>query len=123
MNLFKRATSEQEAFDYWSASQFELSDIVLSLTDNLIKNGMKLYSVFKNEKFLTLMRYYTFDFAEVKKYLGIEGNYVERAGDVYDAKFNPKRDKSVLTLNRDEMKLRSKNVYDKILRDLSKLAK
>lgn len=121
MNLFKKADSSELAINYWNASQFLVSDIVLALTDNLIKEGKEFYAVFQNEKFLFIMQYYLFDFLAVKKYLGIKGDYVERAGDVYSKTFNPKRFPAVLTYDKKEMQVRAKKILNKIMLDISRL--
>ena len=49
------------------------------------------------------------DFALLKKQLGINGDYVERAGDVYSPDFNPKR--NITVLEYDEETMRKKAEY------------
>jgi hypothetical protein len=48
MKYFRFSQSEEESKDFWDNSQFELSDIVLSLTDNQIIEGLKNFCGFKH---------------------------------------------------------------------------
>lgn len=108
----------------WDNSQFDIADIVLSLTDTgNLESGIKLYSIFKNQHFLEVMNLYTLDVKVIKQILGINGNYTERKGDVYSDKFNPKRDKSVLTLKPKEMDNRAKEIFDQLIKELQELGR
>ena len=109
---FVLADSQQEAVDYWNNSQYDLADIVLALTDNGIFEGMKFYSVFRHEGFLALMNIFKFDFQLVKKELGINGEYVERGGDIYAEDYNPKRNPQVLTYVGVELASKGKDLFD-----------
>ena len=56
----------------WDNSQFDIADIVLSLTDTgNLESGIKLYSVFKHEQFLQVMNLYTLDVKIIKQILGM----------------------------------------------------
>lgn len=108
----------------WDNSQFDIADIVLSLTDTgNLESGIKLYSVFKHEQFLQVMNLYTLDVKIIKQILGINGAYVERKGDVYSDKFNPKRNRSVLTIKPKEMDKRAKDLFAQLVKEMQDLAK
>ena len=118
---FILANSQKEAIDYWNNSQYELADIVLALTDNGIFEGMKLYSVFKHEGFLALMNIFKFNFNLAKKELGINGEYVERGGDIYAEDYNPKRNPQVLTITGAELASKGKDLFDEFEKQFAKL--
>lgn len=118
---FILANSQKEAIDYWNNSQYELADIVLALTDNGIFEGMKFYSVFKHEGFLALMNIFKFDFNLAKKELGINGEYVERGGDIYAEDYNPKRNPQVLTITGAELASKGKDLFDEFEKQFAKL--
>ncbi|MBO5884862.1 MAG: hypothetical protein J6Q51_03600 [Clostridia bacterium] len=102
----------------------DIADIVLSLTDTgNLESGIKLYSVFKHEQFLQVMNLYTLDVKIIKQILGINGAYVERKGDVYSDKFNPKRNRSVLTIKPKEMDKRAKDLFAQLVKEMQDLAK
>ena len=123
MNYFCYQANSDVAMYYWNDSQFDLSDIVLSLTDNNIRIGAKIYAIFCRPEVLNLMQCFVCDFTKIKQDLGIDGDYVERRGDVYSKCFNPVRNKEVLTLTINEMKIRAREVYENIISDLSAIAK
>ena len=120
---FKQANSLKEAVEYWDSSQFELTDIVLALTDHKIDVGLKLYMLFSKQDFLDIMKIFKFNFKQVKEELGIWGEYVERKGDIYSKTFNPKRNPSVLKLELGKLPERAQEIYDEILAELSDLCK
>lgn len=123
MNFLNPAPSHEIAVKNWNGAQFDLSDVILSLTDNGLEVGAKMFLAFKNPAFLKLMEMYSCDFESMKKYLGIEGDYVIRAGDVYSADFNPKRNPSVLTLSKDEMSIRADKLYEKLIDEFKAIVK
>ena len=123
MNYFGCQPNSYVALYYWYNSQFDLSDIVLSLTDNNIWIGSKIYAIFCRPEVLNLMQYFICDFTKIKKDLGIVGDNIERQGNMYSKHFNPIRNKYTLTLTIDEMKIRAKEVYRNIMTDLSAIAK
>ena len=118
---FVLANSQKEAIDYWNNSQYDLADIVLALTDNGIFEGMKFYSVFKHEGFLALMNIFKFDFNLAKKELGINGEYVERGGDIYAEDYNPKRNPQVLTITGADLASKGKDLFDEFEKQFVKL--
>lgn len=123
-NLLNFEPNPEIAVKTWQNSQFEIADIVLSLTDNKQKDaGLKLYSLFQNESFLQLMHIYTCDFKAIKTILGIKGEYVERKGDVYSNTFNPKRRNGILTLDSNEMGKRGLKIFDALMAELEVIAK
>ena len=63
------------------------------------------------------------DVKVIKQILGINGNYTERKGDVYSDKFNPKRDKSVLTLKPKEMDNRAKEIFNQLIKEMQELGR
>ena len=120
---FILADSQQQAIDYWNNSQYDLTDLVLALTDNGIVEGGMLYEVFKEENFLKLMNIFKFNFALAKSEIGVNGEYVQRNENVYDVNYNPKRNASVLTLSKEEMQSKAKEVYAEIEEQLKKVIK
>ena len=118
---FKLANSHEEAVEYWKASQFDLSDIILALTDNGMNVGIGIYSFFQREDFLRFMNLYKFNFALVKEELGIWGEYVERKGDVYSKTFNSKRNPKVLKLMKNKLEERATEVFENIIKDFDTL--
>ena len=108
---FILADSQEDAVEYWRNSQYELTDIVLALTDNGVYEGMKLYSAFKNQGFLALMNVFKFNFDLAKRELGINGEYVERGGDVYAQDYNPKRNPKVLSITGKDLAIKAKEFY------------
>ena len=122
MNYFHLAQDEEKAFFNWENNQFNLCDIVLSLTDNLIPYGLKIYNIFLREEVKNMMNFFICDFEKIKQDLGIVGAYVERKGNVFSPSFNPKRNQSALILSEYQMSKRAKMVYDKIMLDLNKIA-
>ena len=121
MNYFYLQKDIESAIDRWNNSQFDLSDIVLSLTDNGIFQGVKIYAIFSRKEILAIMRYFVCDFYKIKQELGIVGNYVDRFGNVFDKNYNPKRNKLALTLNDKQMKIKAIGVYKKIILDLEEI--
>ena len=122
MIYFSYEHNEDAAIQHWENSQFDLSDVVLALTDNHIFIGAKIYAVFCRPEVLNLMQYYVCDFAKIKHDLGILDNYVARYGDVYSKSFNPSRNITAISLTIDEMKHRAIRVYKRIMEDLSEIA-
>lgn len=123
MKYFYYESNMDIAIDCWNNSQFELCDIVLSLTDNRIYTGSKIYALFCRNEILNLMQYFICDFGRIKKELGIIGDYVERIGDIYSKNFNPRRNRRVLTLAISEMEKRAMLIYNNIMLDLQYIAK
>lgn len=118
------ANSVEEAQNAWKNSQFEIADIVLSLTDNKCSMaGTHLYSIFKNEEFMKMMIMYTCDFKLIKDILGISGDYVERTNNPFDENFNPKRNPSVLTLDKKQMDERAFEIYNHLIEEINYIAK
>ena len=107
----------------WSDSQYDIADIVLSLTDNNnLEIGVKLYTIFTFEEFLKIVNFFTLDVKIIKKMLGINGNYTEHTGDVFSPTFNPKRNKSVLTLDSEEMGKRAKDIHNQLIKEMKDIA-
>ena len=123
MRYFYYEEDSKTAEKIWNQSQFELGDIVLSLTDQGINTGEKIYAVFCRDEVLAITKYFICDFSKIKTYLGINGNYIERRGDIYSKTFNPRRNPKVLTLSADEMKTRADEIYKYIMKDLNLIAK
>ena len=117
---FVLAKSKQEAIEYWNNSQYDLVDMILAMVDNNIKEGAMIYEAFKTKGFLAMMNVFKFNFELAKKELGIVGEYVERGGNVFDEKYNPKRNPSALTLKKEELQKKAKYVYDQIEDQLKK---
>ena len=108
----------------WKSSQYNLSDVVLSLTDkNPYGAGLKLYTLFNYDAFLNVVQYYNCDFDSIKKILGINGEYVERKGDLYSPTFDPKRNANVLTLPQKEMEIRAEKIYKDLIQELNEISK
>jgi hypothetical protein len=118
MYYCKFETDKNISLKKWNNSQFELADIVLSLTDQKITYGAKIYAIFLRPEILSLIEHLSFDFAKIKTQLGINGFYVDRNGDVFSENFNPKRNYTALTLSKQEMKKQAKLVYLNIFKDL-----
>lgn len=122
IKLIKFAKNEDEAQKNWQNSQFEIADIVLSLIDKKTDEGLLLYSLFGCESFLKLMNFCICDFKLIKNYLGINGNYIERKGDIFSNDFKAVKHPEVLTLSTEEMQIKAKNVYNKIIKEIHKKA-
>jgi len=123
MKYFYPQPDINNAINKWNESQFDLIDIILSLTDNHIWIGAKIYAVFCRQEVLNLMQYYECDFYKIKQELGIVGDYVEREGNIYCKDYNPKRHNNVLTLSVKEMKSKADIIYKDIIGDLAMIAK
>jgi hypothetical protein len=123
MKYFYYSGINELAIQQWYNSQFDLCDIVLSLTDNHILIGARIYAIFCRPEVLNMMQYFVCDFAKIKSDLGIIGSYVERDGNIYSKCFNPIRNKEALTLTIKEIKIRAREVYKNIMSDLSAIAK
>lgn len=111
-----------EAIKKWEESQYDLSDIVLALTDRRIFYGAKIYAIFCRKEVLNLMQCFVCDFTKIKIDLGILGDYVERAGNVFAHTFNPKRNNKSITLGLEAMRQRAKLVYKHLMLDLESIA-
>ena len=57
MKYFYYQAQKDIAIQHWENSQFDLCDIVLSLTDNHILIGARIYAVFCRPEVLNLMKY------------------------------------------------------------------
>ena len=123
MKYFCHCAQQDNAIQYWYSAQFDLCDIVLSLTDNHIQIGAKIYAIFCRPEVLNLMKYFICDFIKIKNDLGIVGSYVERAGNIYSKSFNPLRNNNVLTLSKFEMRNKSKQIYMSIIADLGEITR
>ncbi len=97
--------------------------MVLALTDSGVIEGVYLYNMFRSEDFLKAMNVFKFNFALAKEELGIHGEYVERAGDIFSEDFNPKRNKEVLKLSGEELEEKGKEVYEAIFSEIKKIVK
>ena len=103
----------------WNDCQYDIADIVLALTDNgNLEIGIKLYAFFTFEEFRKVVNFFTLDVKIIKKMLGINGNYTEHSGDCYSPTFNPKRNKSVLTLTSEEMGKRAEDIHNQLLKEM-----
>ena len=118
---FELANSQEDAVEYWNKSQYDLTDIILAMTDNGIFEGHKLYALFKLEVFNAVMNVCKFNFKLVKNELGISGDYVERGGNVYASDYNPKRNPQVLIFSGEELQKRATEVYKTILEQFKKV--
>ena len=123
MNYLRFTEQKERAIASWNKSQYDLCDVVLSLTDQGIVIGGKLYHIFSKPEVLDMMQYFICDFSKMKQDLGIVDNYVERDEDIYSSDFNPKRNVKALTLNTIDMRKRSKIVYRKFFSDLENIVK
>lgn len=122
MNYFSFEKDSTASLEQFENSQFDLSDIVLSLTDNNINKGAKIYALFLKDEVKCCFFISICDFKKIKRDLGINGQYIERNGDPYSPKFNPKRNIKALTLSREEMEERAEKVYANLLEDLYLIA-
>ena len=122
MYYFAFEKNQYIAIQEWNNSQFDLCDIVLSLTDNGIIIGSKIYYIFCRPEILNIMQCFVCDLNKIKEDLGIIGNYIERSGNVYFRNFNPKRNNNALSLPIKEMKKRASIVYKKLMFDLQTIA-
>ena len=122
MKYFHYQPQKDMSIKQWDRSQFELCDIVLSLTDNNILIGSKIYAIFCRHEVLNLMQYFVCDFIKIKQDLGITGDYVKRCGDVYSRTFNPVRNIKTLSYTHNEMQSQAKDVYKNIMSDLREIA-
>ena len=116
VNYYKLTSSQTEALEYWKKSQFDLADIVLALTDQGIFEGFQFYDIFKRDEYAAMMNVAMLNFALIKQKLGINGEYVERKGDVHSENFNPKRNFRVLKYMDEELKKRATEVYDEFMK-------
>ena len=122
MRYFTFEIDSNEAVKKWEQSQYDLSDIVLALTDRKIFYGAKIYAIFCRKEVLNLMEYFVCDFKKIKRDLGILGDYVERSGNVFEHTYNPKRNNKSITLELEEMNQRAKSVYKHLMFDLETIA-
>ena len=122
MKYFHYCNDKGFAIQQWNNSQFDLSDIVLSLTDNDIFIGAKIYAIFCRPEVLNLMQYFVCDLNNIKRELGIEGDYVGRNGNLYSKSFNPSRNTIALKYSRTEMKEIATSIYKNIMLDLKTIA-
>ena len=118
MHYFIFEKDENAAIEKWNNSQFDLTDVVLSLTDNQIMIGAKIYAIFIRLKSLNFMQYFICDFNKIKTELGILYHYVKREGNILSKDFNPKRNYKALSLTKNEMEKIAKRVYTKLIQDL-----
>ena len=123
MKYFEYEQDSTIAIDKWISSQFDLADIVLSLTDNNLYIGEKLYFLFSREEVLTCLQYFSCNFIQIKKELGINGFYVEREGNIFSKNWNPKRNLCKLTFEKEIMNEKAKMIYKNLLQDLEYIAK
>ena len=121
MHYFSLAQSANHAITTWNNSQFDLCDIVLSLTDNNIMIGAKIYALFCREEVLSLMQLYVCDFNKIKQDLGIVGEYTERKGNIFAKDFNPQRNPVVLALTPTQMQYFASTVYNNLMQDLKEI--
>ena len=119
---FNMAKNQEDAVKHWFTSQYKLADIILSLTDNGILEGHKLFGFFRLEEVSAIMNIYKFNFKLAKSELGINGKYVDRSGDINSADFNPKRNSEVLLLSGEALKKKAKIVYQTILKQFKETA-
>ena len=122
MHYFKIANNQQEAINAWQQSQFDLCDIVLSLTDNSIALGAKIYALFCRPEIKDLLQLFICDFSKIKSELGIVGEYIERKGDVFAKDFNPKRNPIFLALSPKQMQTFASTVYNNLMQDLKEIS-
>ena len=122
MHYFSLASSQQESIKVWQQSQFDLCDIVLSLTDKNIMIGAKIYAIFCRKEVRSLMQFYVCDFKKIKDELGIVGEYVERKGNVFDKNFNPKRNPIFLALSPAQMQIFANIIYNNLMQDLKEIS-
>ena len=118
MRYFIFEKDKNVAIKKWNNSQYDLTDIVLSLTDQNIELGVKIYSIFIRLKSINFMQYFICDFNKIKTELGIVYHYATREGDIYSKDFNPKRNYKALSLTKNEMEKIAKRVYTKLIQDL-----
>ncbi len=123
MKYFSYGPNIDMSLQCWNNSQFDLADIVLSLSDNHIFIGAKIYAVFCRPEVLNIMQYFICDFNKIKDDLGICGHYIKGDGDIYSTTFNPARNINVLTLSINEMRSNATQVYKNIMTDLACIAK
>ena len=67
MNYFHLETNKEIAIENWNNSQFDLCDIVLSLTDNAIPYGLKIYNIFSRDEIVDMMQFFICDFKKIKQ--------------------------------------------------------
>ena len=120
MHYFVFERNRTKALLSWKLSQFDLCDIVLSLTDNKIKTGIKIYELFTMAEVKAVLPFFICDFKKIKADLQIL-DYVERKGDVYSKNFNPKRLYKITT-PKPILEENANKVYINILNDLEKIA-
>ena len=120
MHYFIFERNRKNAVLSWKLSQFDLCDIVLSLTDNKIKTGIKIYELFMRKEVKAVLPFFICDFKKIKADLQIE-DYVERKGNVYSKDFNPKRLYKI-DLPKHQLQENANKVYNNILNDLEKIA-
>lgn len=121
MDYFKYEGDRFAANEKWKNSQFDLTDIVLCLTDRHIVWGQKIYCLFSKPQVQLLLNYYVCDFKLIKNELGLTSDYVERGGNIYSKDFNPKRNLFFVTPR--NLELSAMKVYNKILQDLEEICK
>ena len=122
MHYFSLAQSTNHAITTWNNSQFDLCDIVLSLTDNNIMIGAKIYALFCREEVLSLMQFYVCNFKKIKNELGIVGEYTERKGNIFAKDFNPNRNPIFLALTPTQMQYFASTVYNNLMQDLKEIS-
>lgn len=123
MNYLNYEIESNVAIKKWYSLQYDFADIVLSLTDNDIFEGAKIYALFSRNEVLNLMSWFSCDFIKIKQELGIIGDYIVREDDIFSNDFNPKRKKDALTLSSFEMSIQAQIIYQKIMQDLEELSK
>ena len=119
MRYFKYEPNFKLALLKWEQSQYDLSDIVLYLTDRNIIWGYKIYALFSQKEIRVLLNYFVCDLLKIKQDLGINFEYVERDGNCYSQNYNPKRD--ILKPASAGIQSLAKVVYNQILQDLEEI--
>ncbi len=122
MKYFNYEPNKEKAINHWNSNQNKLCDIVLSLTDNAIIYGGKIYALFLRKEIQNLMQFFTFNFDEVKSILGICGSYIKSKDGMFSINFNPERNVKALTLDINTMKQNAKKIYNSLLKELYDLA-
>ena len=120
-NFLKYEENEDRSLEHWDSSQFDLVDVVLYLTDNGSKFGIKIYALFRRKEIQDLLHFYCCDFKKMKEILGID-EYVARKGDIYSKKFNPIRN-YYFQVPFDDVNMCGERIYFGLISDLKKIAR
>ena len=118
MKLKYFSIDPQNAVKYWNDHQFDLSDILTSMINAGMEEGMQLYNTFMNQNVLEFMKVAKFNYKLAKKNMGISGEYVERKENDLQNLTPPKFNSDAIVVSKEEFIQNAKLVYEQIIDEL-----